>query len=929
MNILRATPLLLVALFTLSTPSPTLGQKPLRDEREVTKELLRKAKEEYENFFRPPDEAPNKTLAYWAAIKLEMELGKFDLAGLHLKRMLGKDPDDKIKVDPPDVVDLELVKIEAAEGLSTFLRLKQVRPELWSELPKLQKETVADVDDLIDRVAKAVEKHLSDPVRIRKFIGRLTAFTEEERAFAYVQIARSRERAVPYLIEALRTNFDKPLFGRVRDVLLRIGPESVPIYLEVFKAVDAKDARDVELRLTMLDIIQRRDDKRAVPYLWHLSAAKQYPDIVRRKAKSVLSSLLRTREDDLVPAKEVLTAMAEKHYQGKVKYDREETIIWPWDGESISLKPVKLTPAFAEEYFGERYAREALDIDPRYQPAQVVFLSMMLDRQYARELDQALLKPMGPKTHELLTSLDSELVSRTLEKAMQERRLPVILPLIQSLGARGDIRTAQTPNGPITRALYYPDRRVQFAAMQAMLKMPTSGNPPVASERIVDLSRRFLSSAPTPKALVVHPVPGEEAALGQVVKGMGYEPVFAKRIQDAMQKARESADFDLIVLHRGMPELEFPYIYEQLRQNYDTGGLPMLIVVAKKAKPTPKALVVYTPDGDEAKTRLLIQELGYTPTLAPTMRQVGDIDRGNLAEFELVVLHHGVTDKEFGEVYVKLRRHDPLGLVPLLIVARDEREIEVQKLIADNPRAFLVLSDRFKANEAMKNLVETRIKEVQVIKVTPGEFQQMSREKLLRKMTASNPRALVVLDDRFQSGDDKDRIEAHIRSIQGAKFSPAEQKAFAKTSMDTLYRIAKGEYRGYDLRAAYPAIYEQLLKPEFAVEAVEILGLQSGKEFQIKLAGLATDPNQGKLRITATQELNRHLQKNGVQIDKNLQASLRDAHQAADDPALRAQLTITVSLFSRSTGARVGADLLKFQPDPPAAPKEKEEKKDN
>ncbi len=928
MNIRRTLPFLFIGVLALS-PSAHAQQPPPRDEREVTKELLRKAETEYKNFFEPPDKAPNKTIAYWSAIKIEMELGKFDLAGLHLKRMLGKDPNPDLKVDPPEIVDAELVKIEAAEGLSSFLRLKQVRPELWSELPKLQKESVADVDDLIDRVAKAVEKHLSDPVRIRKFIGRLGAFTEEERAFAYVQIARSRERAVPYLVEALRTNFDKPLFGRIREVFLRIGPESVPIYLEVLKAVDAKDARDIELRMTLLDIIHRRDDKRAVPYLWHLSAAKQYPEIVRKKATQVLSSLLRTRESDLVPAKVVLTALAEKHYQGKVKYDREETTIWPWDGEAISLKPVKLTPAFAEEYFGERYAREALDIDPRYQPAQVVFLSMMLDRQYNRLLNQTLLMPMPAKTHELLTSLDSELVTRTLEKAMQEHRLPVILPLIQALGARGEIRAAQSANGPITRALFYPDRRVQFAAMQAMLKMPATGNPPVASDRIVDLSSRFLSSSPTPKALIAYPVAGEEAALADIVKGMGYEPVFSRDIKDAVRKVRDSADFDLVVLHRGMPNVDFPFIYEQLRQNYDIGGLPMLIIVAKKARPTPKAIVLYTPDGDEAKTRLLLQELGYAPTLVRTLRDADNIDRANLAEFELVVLHHDVPAKEFGEVYVKLRRHDPLGLVPMLIVTKEAAEVQTLKLTADNPRAFIVLDDRFKANEALKNLVETRIKAVEMIKVTPAELQQMSREKLLRRMTASNPSALVVLDDGFRSGAEKDRIEAHIRRIQGAKISAEEHKAFAKTSMDTLYRIAKGEYRGYDLQSAYPAIFDQLQRPEFAVEAVEILGLQSGKEFQIKLAGLVTDPNRGKLRITAAQELNRHMQKNGVQLDKNLLAALRDAHKTADDPALRAQLTVTVSLFTRSVGARAGADLLKFRPDAPPEPKEKEEKKDN
>src|SRR5262249_6249467 len=135
----------------------------------------------------------------------EIALGKFDLAALHLKRLLEKEPTAD--------VDSDLVKIEAVEGLSSFLRLQTVRQ--WSTDPVFQEQTTKNVKTLLDRLTNALEKHLSDPRRIEKFIKNLDASTVEERQFALFQLKRSRERAVPYLVEALRTSVGESLHDRI------------------------------------------------------------------------------------------------------------------------------------------------------------------------------------------------------------------------------------------------------------------------------------------------------------------------------------------------------------------------------------------------------------------------------------------------------------------------------------------------------------------------------------------------------------------------------------------------------------------------------------------------------------------------------------------------------------------------------------------
>jgi hypothetical protein len=749
-----------------------------------TADLLEKAKDEYRLFFKKPQTA----IEFWSAIKFEMDLGKFDLAALHLKQLLEL---------PPKDVDPDLVRIEAADGMSAFLRLRQVRPELWSDHPPFRKEAVDNVEKLLDRVTEAVHKHLSDPVRIRKFIAQLDAPTPEERGFAYNQLARSREMAVPYLIDALRTDFGKPVFAKVRETLKRIGPETVPVYLEVLKAVDKdgkgdkgdKDYRDIELRGTLLDIVKERDDKRAIPYLWHMYASKKYPDVIRKKAKETLASLLRIEVSEVPPAKETLAYMAERYYQHKVKFpENKDVLIWEWDGDKLNLTPDKLTPYNAEKFFGERYAREALDLDPSFQPAQVVLLNFMLERYYRPQVDQFFLKSMPPKMQQLLTTIDADLVMRVAERAMDDNQIPVILPLVYTLGKRGEPRAARINDSgnprALARALYYPDRRVQFAALMGMLDMPEGSLTPVTSERLVDLSRRFLAAGTQPKALVVQAPEDQEKAARDTLKELGFEAVMAKNATDGVNKGRKSADFDLIVLHRGIADRDLSAAYAKIHREYDLATLPIIILVDKA------------------------------------------------------------------------------------------REATVKKLVAKEPNVLVLPEQRFKADDDMK----------------------------------------ARLDELYKN--------AHI-----VKLRPEERTLFGNLSLDILYRMARGDLKGHNVLPALDVIIDQLNVPERAGPAIEIIGRLPGKENQYRLAGLVTDPAYEKLRQFIVIELNRHLRANGVQLDKKQLAELREAQkQAPEGSPVRNELNVTMSIIDRPSAAQSGTDLYRFKSGAPA--KENEEKKD-
>src|SRR5205814_2105906 len=71
----------------------------------------------------------------------------------------------------------------------------------------------------------------------------------------------------------------------------------------------------------------------------------------------------------------------------------------------------------------------------------------------------------------------------------------------------------------------------------------------------------------------------QEAGSREIAKGLGYEAVVAKSGPDAVAKGTASADFDLVILYRSMADADFFRVYRQIRQHYDLGGLPMIVVV--------------------------------------------------------------------------------------------------------------------------------------------------------------------------------------------------------------------------------------------------------------------------------------------------------------------------------------------------------------
>ncbi len=529
--------------------------------------------DDYRRFFK----RPTTTDEYWNALQFEIDVGKYDLAAVHLRNLLNYKPSDA-----------DLVKLVDEIGIGAFLRLRNIRR--WSDDPKVNQEALANVEQLITRVTDAVTKVRRDPTRIQGYIKNLTA-SPEENAYALRELAKSGAFVVPYLIDALRQASPEE---RVRylDALERLGTDTIA------PMVAALDSNDSNLQVDLIRIFRKRFSantvrlirREVVPNLWFVASSPSVSDEVRRHATAALSFFLETPADKLLPARVELTRLAEAYYLHRIPFANPNAVtVWRWDGQHV-VEGWPGAPTIsadkAEEYYGVRFASQALLLDPAYVPAQVVLLSLILDKNQSRAGLDRTLERAAPRVHDLLGTVQSALVNSVLERALEEHRVSVILGAVRDLGERKEIR-ALRPLGqiqpPLVRALYYPDRRVQMAAAEALLQIPDSAAS-LATTRVVEVLRRAVAAEPEarqrPKVLIGYFNEDLRNRIATLVATAGYDAVTVGTGREMMQRLGHSSDIALLLFEEELPNPGLAQLLGQLHADRFASQLPILLTAA-------------------------------------------------------------------------------------------------------------------------------------------------------------------------------------------------------------------------------------------------------------------------------------------------------------------------------------------------------------
>lgn len=839
---------------------------------------------------------------FWNAIQFELDLGKPDIAARYLRGLINKKPSDK---DMQAILD--------KDGITAIMKLRNIR--VWTEDKKDNAQAIKDAESLIDLATEANKKRLADDARIRELIDQLQG-TEEEKKYAIAELYKIGANAVPHFIEAYLKGTTAADRDTIVQALLKMGPSTVEPLLA------ALDADNTLLKHDILDVLRKRHAARSraiVPWLYFLSASKNEPASVRQRATEVLALFLDLPASRLPSAKVALTREAERYFDHKVDLgDPRAITVWRWDGKKLVTGwpgVPTVTASQAEHYYGQRFARQALTLDPDYRPAQLVSLSLAVDKAMEKAGPAAPISRTSPETAELLAKASPELVIEMLDRAIKERRSNIVLAAVRTLGDRAEVRSRKPAKGSepaLVRALYYPDPRVQMAAAVALLNIPGTPTPKTAG-RIVEVLARALSTSaayqPGNKILVALADEGMRDRVRQSVVDAGAQPIVVRNGKDAMRQLRASAEIQAILLDSTLPYPGLANTLAQMRQDVDIGKIPILLAAVPETRASHDAVVRY---------RFL-------------QARVEEINKGTSIYRALLAGLDKLQDEEKKEVEKEFAPEKRLSLDEKFAAYRrvEEKYAEKREQAArDFPAASTLLKEVPRLEKEMSQEVHRYDLESQVREAALARYIERckySNVKVIHTSLLTDAKGLETT------------VLGNIRDA-GVALTAPEQREAAEQAMELLANLAEGKPNGYDVRPAADTILEALragrLSPEGQKAGIRAATLLDGAAPQKVLATVVQDGGRSvDLRVAAARALIVNLQRQGALLpaaDVTTLAAL--ARQEGVDPKLKDQL-LNISGALRPSDRSTGERLRDFRPTPapalpPPAEKDKGKAKD-
>lgn len=483
---------------------------------------------------------PRTPVETWEVIDYLLKVGQPEQAVPYLKRFVDANPDDAT-----------LLAIRDEYGAGSILRLSDAAATRPYARP------------LAEKLAAASSRAAADVTRIARSIESLTG-TAEEQAIAVQQIRQAGSYAVAPMLEAL-TRVGRPADERalIARSLGRLDRKAVPALLAVLDAPDPTLVADAARALGQIR------DPRAIPALTYLAARRNPESPAREAAEGAVARITgRPFGTQARPPVRVLEDVARGYQTHAVRFPGDPVVLWEWDADAKAPAARSYALRDAEARLGLRAARQALELAPTDLDAQATLIGLALAGDPARARASAL--AAGP-----------EVLGRVVRSAIAEGRDGVAVTAIPILGEVTDrdallAHTARTH--PLVEALAAPDRRVQFAAAEALVKLDPrrafSG-----SSRLVPAVARFLGAGPLPRALVVDGNPTRGAEIVGPLRTLGYDVRLAATGSEGFALAAAEADVELVVVdpnvvggHWGLGET-----LANLRDDPRTAGIPVYV----------------------------------------------------------------------------------------------------------------------------------------------------------------------------------------------------------------------------------------------------------------------------------------------------------------------------------------------------------------
>jgi hypothetical protein len=276
---------------------------------------------------------------------------------------------------------------------------------------------------------------------------------------------------------------------------------------------------------------------------------------------------------------QVLTDSAWAYHRSRPEFPEEPVVLWSWDETKQAPAPREVRAAEANTILGLRFARQALRLDPSNRSAQVVQLSLALEKA-AEQVGPEAVPAREPATFAAATAAGPAVLSTVLETAVADGKpgLAAVAALaLAKVTDRAAIAAAGRPH-PLVRALSAPGRRVQFIAARALVDLAPD-RPFAGSSLVVPTLGRFLINQPQPRAIVIDGNPARGSQLTGFLLNLGYHAELEPTGSEGFRDAVETADVELVLVSSDLFSGAWTLTdtLANLQADARTAGLPLFV----------------------------------------------------------------------------------------------------------------------------------------------------------------------------------------------------------------------------------------------------------------------------------------------------------------------------------------------------------------
>lgn len=454
--------------------------------------------------------------------------------------------------------------------------------------------------------------HEPDETKIKELLENIKSEDYRKKYMAVENLlSQVGQYCVPYCVETLGNVRADEYRTDIIVLLWRMGADAVLPVIEILNSSDSFARQNAAI------ILGHIRDKRAVPGLLARLEDPAEDEHVKGSAKNSVLQIVKPSPLPEEPAKRWYYEHAQLYYFDDLSIiitNYKDWLYWFWvEEEERPERKLAYRNVDRFEYnelLAEEACYEAIALDSDYDEAWTLLLCVL----YAElnEVESALevmvqqqdissvvidkfkrKRAVCEKCQTVCYTRGKEQLYKALDRSLRDRNALVAVSCINAVkDLKADGRMLPSALGlepapgeapviatgaSMIAALNYPDKRVRYAAAEALVHMNPS-QPFLDANRVVPTLTEALSESAVRVVLVIESDLQIANRLMEFVRDIGYMPVWEKDGLNGLVRAKSFPTQDLVIISTELPDLKAFEIIDALREDYRTKDVPIFVM---------------------------------------------------------------------------------------------------------------------------------------------------------------------------------------------------------------------------------------------------------------------------------------------------------------------------------------------------------------